>query len=75
MSALTAHIMNHHGDDRLAAEVGKLEEDAARYRWLTEDHADPTTRGICREILRRLPLMSYSAASMAIDSAMETPNV
>lgn len=44
--------------------------DAARYRWLLEDHSDPATRETCRELLRRLPLMSYSAASAAIDAAM-----
>jgi hypothetical protein len=45
--------------------------DAARYRWLTEDHADPATREKCRELLYRMPVMSYAAASNAIDIAMQ----
>lgn len=45
--------------------------DAARYRWLTEDHADPATREKCRELLYRMPVMSYAAASHAIDIAMQ----
>lgn len=55
-------------------ELEPLYQDALRYRWITEDHADPETRDKCRDILKRLPLMSYSAASSAIDNAMETPN-
>ena len=45
--------------------------DAARYRWLTDDHADPATREKCRELLYRMPVMSYAAASHAIDLAMQ----
>ena len=45
--------------------------DAARYRWLTDDHADPATREKCRELLYRMPVMSYAAASNAIDIAMQ----
>lgn len=40
MSELTAHIMNHHGDDRLAAEVSKIELDARRYRWMRKNISD-----------------------------------
>lgn len=43
--------------------------DAARWHWITEDHADRETREKCREILGRLPLMSYSAACAAVDAA------
>lgn len=46
------------------------QKDAARYRWLTEDHVDVGSREKCREILRRLPVMSYAAASCDIDIAM-----
>ena len=43
-------------------------EDAARYRWLTEDHAaDARVRR--NKILERMPVMSHSAASAAIDAA------
>ena len=41
--------------------------DAARFRWLTEDHADPEQRETCRKLLERMARMSYSAACMSID--------
>lgn len=44
--------------------------DSARLRWLTEDHADPDTRARCRELLGRMQMMSYSAATADIDAAM-----
>ena len=44
--------------------------DGARLRWLTEDHADQDTRARCRELLARMPMMSYSAATADIDAAM-----
>jgi hypothetical protein len=53
----------------LVAERDALVEDAERYRWLTEDHADHATREKCRELLYRMPVMSYAAASHAIDDA------
>lgn len=53
------------------ADLGEAAEaDAARFRWLTKDHADPETRAKCRELLGRLGVMSYSAACTDIDSAM-----
>lgn len=52
-----------------AAEIEALRADSDRLRWLTEDHADPEARNKCREILGRMPVMSYSAACMVIDSA------
>lgn len=56
--------------DALAARLAEAERDAARYRWLTEDHADKATRERRDELLRRMPVMSYSAASRDIDIAM-----
>jgi hypothetical protein len=47
------------------------EADAQRLRWLLEDHQDASTRERCRALLERLPLMSYSAAVVAIDDAMK----
>ena len=44
-------------------------KDAKRLRWLLEDH-DTDTRDRCRELLERMPAMSYSAATAAIDVAM-----
>jgi hypothetical protein len=44
--------------------------DAARFRWLTEDHADRETRAKCRAILDRMGCMSYAAACADIDAAM-----
>jgi hypothetical protein len=41
--------------------------DAARFRWLTEDHSDPEQRQACRDLLDRMSRMSYSAACMSID--------
>lgn len=41
--------------------------DASRFRWLTEDHADPEQRQACRDLLDRMARMSYSAACMSID--------
>jgi hypothetical protein len=55
-------------DDGDAAAMDAL--DAARFRWLTEDHADAETREHCRELLLRMPSMTYSAASRDIDAAM-----
>lgn len=45
--------------------------DAKRFRWLTEDHDDPVVREKCREILSRMPVLTYSAASADIDAAMK----
>ena len=47
-------------------------KDAARLRWLLEDH-DTDTRQRCREILERLPVMGYGAAVQLIDDAMAAP--
>lgn len=55
----------------LLARVEAAERDAARYRWLTSDHNDPWVRQHCREILERMGVMSYSATSTAIDTALE----
>lgn len=55
-----ADTIEHHPD----------RQDSARLRWLTEDHADPDTRARCRELLARMPMMSYSAAASDIDAAM-----
>ena len=57
--------------DALRARVEAAEKDAARYRWLTSDHDDPWVRQHCREILERMGVMSYSATSTAIDTALE----
>ena len=58
-----ADTIEHHPDRK----------DSARFRWLTEDHADPETRARCREILERLPVMGYGAAVQLIDDAMVAP--
>jgi hypothetical protein len=73
VEAMLKHIAESHKKPELTSqrEVYAVKFGSSPRTWGTH----PTTRGICREILRRLPLMSYSAASMAIDSAMETPNV
>ena len=55
-----ADTIEHHPDRK----------DSDRLRWLPEDHADPATRSRCRELLERMPMMSYSAATADIDAAM-----
>lgn len=65
-----------HGSDKPESDSGSsiaaqgMAQDAARYRWLTEDHADPQEREFQREVLRRLRFLSYSAACSAIDTAI-----
>jgi hypothetical protein len=44
--------------------------DAERFRWLCEDHDSRDDRLRRDEVLRRMPVMSYSAACSAIDNAM-----
>lgn len=54
----------------LEAKLAEAEKDAQRYRWLTDDHSNWTTRQACRDILCWMPVMSYSVASAAIDAAI-----
>ena len=68
VAELKAALAEH---DALLARVEAAELDAARYRWLTSDHNDPWVRQHCREILERMGVMSYSATSTAIDTALE----
>jgi hypothetical protein len=44
--------------------------DAERFRWLCEDHDSRDDRLRRDEVLRRMPVMSYSAACSAVDNAM-----
>jgi hypothetical protein len=67
--AMAAIDRLHDQRRELEAERDALREDAERYRWLVHDHDDATIRVKCRAILERLPSMSYSAASTAIDAA------
>jgi hypothetical protein len=46
-------------------------DDAERYRWLTEDHADVKTRRIRNSIIESMSVRSYSATSTLIDHAMK----
>lgn len=64
-----------HELSKLRAELESCRKDAERYRWLTEDHDDRAKREARREICERLPVMSYSAASDAIDAAMQEGGV
>lgn len=57
------------GDVPVMEQLRRMAEDAARFRWLTEDHADRGTRARCREILESMPVRSYSAVIAAIDAA------
>jgi len=53
----------------LEEENERLKNDAERFRWLADDHSDKETREKCAEILERMQVLSYSAASQAIDQA------
>lgn len=60
---------------RLATPVAQAlpvaaEKDAQRLQWLTDDHPPGENRDKCREILERMPTMSYSAACADIDAAI-----
>lgn len=59
-----ASTLETHPDTQVAM------KDAARLRWLLEDH-DTDTRERCREILERLLVMGYGAAVQLIDDAMQ----
>lgn len=56
--------------ERVRGVLEAAQNDAMRFRWLTEDHADPQTRAKCRDLLSRMGVMTYSAACRDIDSAM-----
>lgn len=56
--------------ERVRVVLEAAQNDAMRFRWLTEDHADPQTRAKCRDLLSRMGVMTYSAACRDIDSAM-----
>jgi hypothetical protein len=51
----------------MARQLNADSADASRFRWLTEDHADPEQRQACRDLLDRMACMSHSAACMSID--------
>ena len=59
----------------IAEAVEPYRKDAERYRWLTNDHDSPDTREACRDISARIPVMSYSATSQAIDAAIAAKGV
>lgn len=59
------------GSVTVGEQLRRMSEDAARFRWLTEDHAHQETRAKCRELLGRLGVMSYASACADIDAAME----
>jgi len=58
-----------HERDALRAQLAAAEQDARRYRWLTDDLIG-AARHLRNGLLERLPVMSYSAASDAIDAAI-----
>lgn len=45
-------------------------KDAARFRWLLEDHADPETRVVVKTLLVIMRTRSLSGARLDIDAAM-----
>lgn len=54
----------------LLAASTEADRDVARFRWLTEDHADPASREAVRLICRSIPARTLSATRMSIDAAM-----
>lgn len=72
---LRALLLNSFGLDvnespQEVEQTDALFRNAARYQWLTDDHERQATRIVRNAICERLPVMSYSAASAAIDAAM-----
>jgi hypothetical protein len=57
------------GAPTILEQLQRQADDATRFVWLTTDHGDPATREKCRELIARLPVMSYAAAKDAIDTA------
>lgn len=53
----------------LKACIAQLQADADRFKWLCEDHDDANVRKKRNELLERMAVMSYSAASRDIDYA------
>lgn len=62
--------------EKLIASGGKasvpddVAKDAARFRWLTDDHADPETRVVVRSLCIGLRTRSSSGSRLDIDAAM-----
>lgn len=56
--------------ERLEAERDAAVADARRYQWLTEDLDIRHGRETRNQILDRMPVMTYSSASAAIDAAI-----
>lgn len=50
----------------------EMRADALRFRWLTEDHADPETRDRVRSICQSIPTRSLAGTRLDID-ANRTP--
>ena len=57
--------------DRQAKRLEEVEKDAARYQWVTADHADHETRLIASTIGQYIALRGKGATDAAIDAAME----
>lgn len=57
--------------DRQAKRLAEVEKDAARYQWVTADHADHETRLIASTIGQYIALRGKGATDAAIDAAME----
>jgi len=49
----------------------EMRVDALRFRWLTEDHADPAVRERVRSICQNIPTRSTSGTRVDIDANME----
>ena len=56
--------------DRQAKRLEEVEKDAARYQWVTADHADHETRLIASTIGQYIALRGKGATDAAIDAAM-----
>ena len=81
--AETCDVCHPHGSEALPANVGPSipewndradanlasmdAEDAARFRWLCEDHADRALRHLRNSLIERMSVMSLSAVRAAID--------
>lgn len=78
-TALSAIIKCVRDEVRRKADVANHEamliDDGMCFRWLTEDHADRTTRERCRSLIGRMSVMSYSATKADVIVAMRETSV
>lgn len=62
-------------NDRADAALASMDsEDAARFRWLCDDHDDRAVRHLRDSLIERMSVMSLSAVRAAIDIHLKNPS-